>query len=39
VIRVLIADDHSVVRKGLKDILLRELEGAVYEGLNLTRNH
>jgi len=29
VIRILIADDHPVVRRGLKDILLRELEGAI----------
>jgi len=28
-IRVLIADDHAIVRRGLKDILLRELRGAV----------
>jgi two-component system invasion response regulator UvrY len=27
VIRVLIADDHAIVRGGLKEILLRELEG------------
>src|SRR5438105_8187903 len=29
VIRILIADDHPVVRRGLKDILVRELEGAI----------
>jgi len=29
VIRVLIADDHPVVRRGLKEILERELEGTV----------
>jgi two-component system, NarL family, invasion response regulator UvrY len=29
VIRVLIVDDHAVVRRGLKEILVRELEGAV----------
>ena len=28
-IRILIADDHAVVRRGLKDILEHELEGAV----------
>jgi DNA-binding NarL/FixJ family response regulator len=28
-IRVLIADDHPVVRRGLKEILERELEGTV----------
>jgi DNA-binding NarL/FixJ family response regulator len=28
-IRVLIADDHAVVRRGLTEILVRELEGAV----------
>jgi DNA-binding NarL/FixJ family response regulator len=29
VIKVLIADDHSILRKGLKEILLRDLdEGA-----------
>jgi two-component system, NarL family, invasion response regulator UvrY len=27
-IRILIADDHPVVRRGLKDILVREIEGA-----------
>ena len=27
-IRVLIADDHPIVRRGLKEILVRELEGA-----------
>jgi two-component system, NarL family, invasion response regulator UvrY len=29
VIRILIADDHAIVRRGLKEILERELEGAV----------
>jgi two-component system invasion response regulator UvrY len=29
VIRVLISDDHAVVRRGLKEILMRELPGAV----------
>ena|SRR6202171_956677 len=28
-IRVLIADDHAILRRGLKEILSRELEGAV----------
>ena len=28
-IRILIADDHPILRRGLKDILLRELEGAI----------
>lgn len=28
-IRVLIADDHAILRRGLKEILTRELEGAV----------
>jgi DNA-binding NarL/FixJ family response regulator len=28
VIRVLIADDHAIVRGGLKEILVRHLEGA-----------
>lgn len=28
-IRVLIADDHAILRRGLKEILMRELEGAV----------
>ena len=28
-IRILIADDHPIVRRGLKDILSRELEGAI----------
>lgn len=28
-IRILIADDHAIVRRGLKEILLRELEDAV----------
>jgi two-component system, NarL family, invasion response regulator UvrY len=30
VIRVLIADDHAIVRRGLKAILIHELEGAIY---------
>jgi two-component system, NarL family, invasion response regulator UvrY len=30
VIRVLIADDHAILRRGLKEILARELEDAVY---------
>jgi len=29
VIRVLIADDHAILRRGLKEILMREMEGAV----------
>jgi two-component system invasion response regulator UvrY len=29
VIRVLIADDHAILRRGLKEILMREIEGAV----------
>ena len=29
-IRVLIADDHAILRRGLKEILARELEGGVY---------
>jgi two-component system invasion response regulator UvrY len=29
VIQVLIADDHAILRRGLKEILMRELEGAV----------
>jgi DNA-binding NarL/FixJ family response regulator len=28
-IRVLIADDHAILRRGLREILMRELEGAV----------
>ena len=28
-IRILIADDHPILRRGLKDILVRGLEGAV----------
>jgi two-component system invasion response regulator UvrY len=27
--RILIADDHAILRRGLKEILMRELEGAV----------
>jgi len=30
VIRILIADDHPILRRGLKEILVRELEGAIY---------
>jgi two-component system, NarL family, invasion response regulator UvrY len=29
VIRILIADDHPILRRGLKEILVRELEGAI----------
>jgi len=29
VIQVLIADDHAILRRGLKEILMRELDGAV----------
>ena len=29
-IRVLIADDHAILRRGLIEILTRELKGAVY---------
>jgi two-component system, NarL family, invasion response regulator UvrY len=29
VIRMLIADDHAILRRGLKEILVRELQGAV----------
>ena len=29
-IRVLIADDHAILRRGLKEILVRELEGTVF---------
>jgi two-component system, NarL family, invasion response regulator UvrY len=29
VIRVLIADDHAILRRGLREILMRELEGVV----------
>jgi len=29
VIRVLIADDHAILRRGLREILIRELEGVV----------
>ena len=28
-IRVLMADDHALLRRGLKEILVRELEGAI----------
>ena len=31
VIRVLIADDHAILRRGLRDILVREVKGAVCE--------
>jgi len=30
VIKILIADDHAIVRKGLREILARELEGATF---------
>jgi len=46
VIRVLIADDHAILRRGLKEILVRELKGAncqeaqnAQEVLSLVRNH
>jgi len=29
VIRILIADDHPILRRGLKEILVRELEGSI----------
>jgi two-component system, NarL family, invasion response regulator UvrY len=29
-VRVLIADDHAILRRGLKEILVRELEGSVF---------
>jgi DNA-binding NarL/FixJ family response regulator len=29
VTRILIADDHAILRRGLKEILISELEGAV----------
>ncbi|HLY61479.1 MAG TPA: response regulator transcription factor [Terriglobia bacterium] len=45
-IRVLIADDHAILRRGLKEILVRELKGAncqeaqnAQEVLSLVRNH
>ena len=28
-IRVLLADDHAILREGLKEILMRDLEGVV----------
>jgi two-component system, NarL family, invasion response regulator UvrY len=28
-IRVLIADDHAILRRGLEEILVREIEGVV----------
>jgi two-component system invasion response regulator UvrY len=30
VIRILIADDHAILRRGLKEILMRELEGVTW---------
>lgn len=33
-IRILIADDHSIVRRGLKEILLEEFPDAVIEGVS-----
>jgi two-component system, NarL family, invasion response regulator UvrY len=30
VLKILIADDHAILRKGLREILARELEGAVF---------
>jgi DNA-binding NarL/FixJ family response regulator len=30
VIRILIADDHAILRRGLKEILMRELDGAIW---------
>jgi len=30
VIKILIADDHAILRRGLKEILVRELEGAIF---------
>src|ERR1700676_3821668 len=30
-IRVLIADDHAILRRGLKEILVRELQESVFE--------
>ena len=45
-IRILIADDHAILRRGLKEILVRELKGAVceeaqnaQEALSLVRSH
>ena len=29
-IKILIADDHAILRRGLKEILVRELEGAIF---------
>jgi len=29
VVRVLIADDHAILRRGLKEILMRELDGVI----------
>jgi DNA-binding NarL/FixJ family response regulator len=29
VIRILIADDHPILRRGLKDLLVPEIEGAI----------
>jgi two-component system invasion response regulator UvrY len=31
VIRILIADDHAILRRGLKEILAGELEGAIFD--------
>jgi two-component system invasion response regulator UvrY len=31
VIRILIADDHAILRRGLKEILTREFEGAIFD--------
>jgi two-component system invasion response regulator UvrY len=30
VIRILIADDHAILRRGLREILVRELDGAIW---------
>ena len=30
-IRILIADDHAILRRGLKEILTREFEGAIFD--------
>ncbi len=29
-IRILIADDHAILRRGLKEILMRELDGVTW---------
>ncbi len=46
VIRVLIADDHAILRRGLKEILVREIKGTVceeaqnaQEALSLVQSH